>query len=87
MTTLSAPYEVLLTVQSIENGAKLSVQIPSCDRWLIHPQKAPEFNYEAVTPSLVSELILAAKKTGWIPDKPGPAHKYVLQENNMLEKL
>jgi hypothetical protein len=77
--SLASTDNVLLVVQSDDNGQRLVVTVPCRDFWLhIQSPPAPDFNYDAVTPSLVRAIMLAARDSGWTPDKPGAELRFDL---------
>ena len=82
---LSSPEYVLLVVQSVDNGQRIVVTVPHRDRYLdIEGPPTPDFNYDAITPSLVRKIMAAAVDVGWTPDRPGTELSFDLQPNETV---
>ena len=82
---LSSPEYVLVVVQSVDNGQRIVVTVPHRDRYLnMDGPPPPEFNYDAITPSLVRKIMAAAIDEGWVPDRPGPELYFDLQPDETV---
>ena len=67
------------------SAQRIVVTVPHRDRYLnMDGPPPPEFNYDAITPSLVRKIMAAAINEGWVPDRPGPELAFDLQPDETV---